>query len=118
MKRYYEKADEEILNKCKSFIQENKGLSDYTVYKSAINLTTELINSLLESHKDFNEDIKKEIDTINNEEDEIKRLFMMNAFKEKEYTLFLDVEAHNIIKELDSIKDQAKEYKYIVVKKV
>ena len=62
MKIFYEKANKEILEECNQFIQNYRdSFADYYIYRKALCLYIKLSQSLLDSQKDFDDAIEKQI---------------------------------------------------------
>ncbi len=74
---FQEKADSVILQKCKDFVAKSNDIkNDYQTFKNALILGTELRESLIASHKDFDDYIKeriKEIDFLDGIERDVFR---------------------------------------------
>lgn len=68
-------------------------------------LTDKLINSLLESHKPFDDFIKGIIKPMNQLDDIEKDVFAV-WFNNQKYRLILDVEAHHVLEKLEYIERQ------------
>lgn len=101
---FYEKANQEVLVKCKAFIDSNSNTkNDYCVFKESLRLEKELIQSLLESQKDFDDTVKKELDKKppNDESPEMDAFIF--RFNNLELKRCLDVEAHKTLQKLQKI---------------
>lgn len=102
---YYEKADENIIRECETFIKEyNKDTHSYVNYKKALTLEVNLINSLLQSHKEFEDRVETEVQKVVLEENELKKEFLITAFNNGKIFLILDCKAHRILNKLEEIK--------------
>lgn len=102
---FHEKADQDILNKCKTFIQMNStSKSDYFVFREALQLYTNLSQSMLESHKDFDDAIKLEADKFIALEEDVSKDIAIIKFNQANYCLTLDVQAHQILEQLEEIQ--------------
>ena len=104
MKQFYEKADSEIIEECKVFIKANIHVTaDYSAYRGALHLFIKLSESLIASHKDFEETIKAETDKIFGTEASADKDFAVYRFNQANYRLILDAEAHHILNQLELI---------------
>lgn|SRR5574344_49585 len=102
---FTEKANEKIIDECKKFVKENdKKVNDYSAFKTALTLCTELINSLLESQKPFDDAIKGEIKKLDNLQSEAQKEFFVYEFNGKKMCLHLDVQAHRVLESLEDIE--------------
>lgn len=100
---YREKADPKILQKCEDFVIANSSIEgDYDVYKIAMDLCHKLIDSLLASHKDFDEAVKFLKEKYDSIKEGPKKDFY--AFKFNDICLQLDKNAQNILAELERIE--------------
>ena len=104
MTNYYEKANPEIIEESKQFIEENKETTgDYFAFRKALSLYIQLSESLIESHKAFDEAIQADIDKYISKGD-IGGYLLENVLNSKQYKLYLDVEAHVVLNELYKIQ--------------
>lgn len=104
MKQFYEKADSIILDECKEFIVKNAQTNaDYYVYSTALRWFIKLSESLIASHKDFDEAIKEETNKLLFLEDGPEKDVAVIKFVQANYRLVLDVEAHCILNQLEMI---------------
>lgn len=105
MNVFYEKADQAILNQCKTFIQTNSTTkADYFVFREALQLYTKLSQSMLESHKDFDDAIKLEVDKFIVLEEDASKNIAIIKFNQANYCLILDVQAHQILEQIEEIQ--------------
>ena len=105
MIQFYEKADSEIMEECKAFIKGNIQLTaDYSAYRGALHLFIKLSESLIASHKDFEEAIKAETDKMIVLEEGVDKEIAIIKFNQANYCLVLDVEAHTVLEQLDLIR--------------
>ncbi len=106
MEVFYEKADKEILEKCYKFITDNLDIrSDYTTYREALYLSCKLIDSILESQKEYNDEIAKLIKLgINFKEYRTANGFEFHYSNDILY-LYFDKDAHEILEKLELIQD-------------
>lgn len=105
MKKFYEKADNQVLARCQEFIEKNINSSgDYYVYKNALNLYVQLSEALIESQKEFDDAIKRETDQIIVLEDGFEKNMAIIKFNQKNYCLYLDIAAHNALEKLEAIE--------------
>ena len=105
MNNFHEKADQEILNKCQSFIQmKSTSKADYFVFREALQLYTKLSQSMLESHKDFDDAIKSETNQFIALEEDVTKEIAIIKFNQANYCLILDVQAHKILEQLEEIQ--------------
>ena len=94
-----------ILKECEKFVEDNKDKEhDYFTYRDALHLGTKLINSLLESHKEFDEAVRSELEKYPNEGSEIEQACFMYKFNQKEIVLELDIKAQEILDRLEEIR--------------
>lgn len=106
---YKEKADLKILDKCKKFIHLHSNTrGNYEISTIALNLYDELLNSLLASHKEFENAILKENAKILFEEDGIKLECLITKYNNTEFILELDAEAQSVLKKLEDIENNNK----------
>lgn len=105
MKEFFEKADENVLKECKSFIEQNKNVSaSYYVFRDALRLYIKLSQSLLDSQIEFNEALKKEINQIIVLEEGPIRDGAVARFNQANYSLVLDQNAHKVLEQLEVIE--------------
>lgn len=105
MNVFHEKADQTILNECKNFIQANfASKANYFVFWEALQLYTKLSQSLLGSHKDFDDAIKLEVDKFIDLEEDVSKDIAIIKFNQANYCLMLDVRAHKILEQLEEIQ--------------
>lgn len=105
MNTFYEKADLNILNESNTFVSKNEdSTGNYFVYREALDLYIKLSQSLIDSHKDFDEAIKKEIDTIVVLEEGPTKDGSIARFKQSHYSLVLDQKAHTVLEKLEEIE--------------
>jgi hypothetical protein len=105
MNVFFEKADQMILNECETFIQNNSSAkATYFVFREALHLYTRLSQSLLDSHKDFDNAIKHEVDKFIALEEDISREAAIIKFNQANYCLVLDAKAHKTLEELEKIQ--------------
>ena len=105
MKAFHEKADNKMLAKCRVFVEENiNSKGDYNVYISALSLYVQLRDALIKSHKEFDDAIISEINKNNTLEDDLERFIAKNKFNQINYYLYPDIEAHNVLEQLDTIE--------------
>lgn len=108
--RYYEKANPQVLNKCLEFIKNyDEDVNSYDNYRTAIQLSSELISSLFDSRKEFDDRIASEMEKINSAKDDITKEHLINSFNKKYIHLVLDKDA---IKALTSLELIYSSYKY------
>lgn len=101
---FHEKADREILEECKAFAENNiHSTADYYAYKKALHLFIKLSESLIASHKDFDEAIQEETNKLPFLEDGPEKDIAVMKFVQANYRLALDVEAHCILNQLEMI---------------
>lgn len=104
---YYEKADSKVLMECFEFVNKNENVEDdINVFRVALNLSSRLIDSLIESQKEFDEEIKRELDKLKMLKEGPQQEAFMLAFNNKEITLVLDEKAHNALKLLNDIQNK------------
>jgi hypothetical protein len=102
--KFYQKANTVILEKCSLFIKSNQsGKNNHDIYKRAINLSSDLIDSLLESEKSFNDEIKKHCDILAKLKNGPEKETFIGAFNKKEICLVLDQKAEETLKALNII---------------
>lgn len=100
---FEEKADSTILAECKDFVEKNaQGIVNYYVYSQALRLFIKLSESLVASHKDFEEAIKVETDKISAEANGAKDLAIYR-FNQANHHLILDAKAHKVLHQLELI---------------
>ena len=105
MNIFYEKADSVILNQCNAFIQINSTTkADYFIFREALQLYIKLSQSMLESHKDFDDAIKLEVDKFIALEKEVSKDIAIIKFNQANYCLMLDVQAHQTLEQLEEIQ--------------
>lgn len=105
MKEFYEKADENIVNNCKLFIMKYQNSSaNYYVFKKALTWYIELSQSLIASHKEFDEAIKTKIGKVILLEDGPEKEATVARFNQGEYSLILDKTAHELLGQLEMIE--------------
>lgn len=101
---FQEKADSEVLLRCKDFVVKSKEIvNDYQTFRNALYLGIELRKSLIASHKDFDDFLIeriKDIDFL----DGIERDVFVIKFNNEKHSLLLDVEAHHVLDELEVIE--------------
>ena len=102
--QFYEKADGEILEECRTFVKNNiHSTADYCAYRGALSLFIKLSESLIASHEDFEEAIKAETDKIFGTEASVDKDLAVFKFNQAKYRLILDAEAHHILNQLELI---------------
>ena len=105
MNVFYENADQTILNECESFIQNNSfSKANYFLFREALYLYTKLSQSLLDSHKAFDDAIKKEVDRFIALEEDASKEVAIIKFNQANYCLVLDIKAHKTLEELEKIQ--------------
>lgn len=105
MNIFYEKADQVILNQCKTFIQMHSTTkADYFIFREALQLYIKLSQSMLESHKDFDDAIKSEVDKFIVLEEDTSKEIAIIKFNQANYCLMLDVQAHQTLEQLEGIQ--------------
>ena len=105
MNIFHEKADSTILSECKDFIQTKRtSRADYYVFREALSLYTKLSQSLLESHKDFDDAIKKEVNKFVDLEEDVSKDIAIIKFNQTNYCLMLDMQAHKVLEQLEEIQ--------------
>ena len=77
--------------------------ADCFVFREALQLYTRLSQSMLESHKDFDDAIKSETDQFIALEDVAKEIAIIK-FNQANYCLIFDVQAHKIPEQLEEIQ--------------
>lgn len=103
--KYKEQANPDLLDKCKSFILENSNKKgDYQVFRDALKLCNELITSLLSSQEEFNKAVKTELAKRPTNEEGPKMDAFIYKFNNTELILELDVDAHKVLEELETIE--------------
>ena len=109
MNIFHEKAEKNIVNECQDFINNNPSNElDYSVFRKALELYTKLSQSLLKSHKEFDEAVKNETEKIVFMEEGTEKDSAIYKFAQQNYCLYLDVEAHRILGQLVMIQQQNK----------
>ncbi len=104
---FFEKADSEIIKECQKFISENQDKeNDYYCYHESLYLASRLIDSLLNSHKEYDDVIRKKCQQYNELENQIKKEVFATSFNNQEYTLVLDLEAHSVLDILNDIQNK------------
>ena len=104
MIKFYEKANGQVLEECEAFIKSHINSSvDYFAYKGALRLFIKLSESLIASHKDFEDAIKVEADKIFGTEVSFDKDLAVYRFNQANYCLILDVEAHIVLNQLEEI---------------
>lgn len=107
MKKFYEKCDAQLLTKCQKFAEKNiNSKGDYYVYREALDLYVQLIESLIKSHKEFDDAIKNETNKIIVLENSLEKDMSIVKFNQANYCLYLDVVAHNMIDKLKMIEKE------------
>ena len=102
---FYEKANNAVLQECKEFVELNKeSVADYYIYCKALSYYGKLSQSLIDSHKDFEEAIKKETDKFIFLDDGPEKDFYTMRFNLANYSLVLDEVAHRILEQLAQIE--------------
>ena len=105
MNTFYEKADPNILNESNAFVCKNENSTgNYFVYRKALGLYIKLSQSLIDSHKEFDEAIKKEIDTIVVLEEGPTKDGSIARFNQAHYSLVLDQKAHTVLEKIEEIE--------------
>lgn len=105
MQKFYEKADERILEDCRMFVNDNKNTyADYYTYRKALNLYVRLSESLLDSQNEFDKHIKEECDKIVRLEEGVEKDLAVIRFNQANYCLVLDMQAHEILEQLEIIE--------------
>lgn len=105
MNTFYEKANEAILKESRDFVKDNiESTADYYIYREALSYYVKLSQSLIDSHKDFDEAIKKETDKLIFLDDGPEKDFHILQFNQANYSLVLDVEAHKVLEQLAQIE--------------
>lgn len=109
MREFYEKANEKILVKCKNFIANNLyKKNEYNVYREALTLSCELIDSILESQEGYNNEIAKlselKIEGMIGAEYRTVNGFEFHYLNDILY-LYFDKEAHEILEQLELIQN-------------
>lgn len=106
---FKEKVDEIVLSECKNFIDNNENkIKDYQVFKESLNLHGRLIDSLLASHKDFDEAIKNAIQQQKKYSSDVMMEKFIYDFNNKKISLVLDREAHLYLIKLEKIEKKNK----------
>ena len=103
---FKEKADPQVLKKCFDFIEKNKDTEmDTEVSRKALNLCSELISSILASHKEFEDAIKTEIVKMNQLDDGPKKDAFISEFNNHlNLSIALDQKAHEVLSKLEKIR--------------
>ena len=105
MKIFYEKANAEILEECKQFIQNYRdSFEDYYIYRKALILYIKLSQSLIDSQRDFDDAIKKETDKIIALDEGMEKDVAVFKFNQSNYCLVLDNSAHCVLEQLEIIE--------------
>jgi len=105
MNTFYEKADPNILIESNTFISENENSTgDYFVYREAVDLYIKLSQSLIDSHKDFDEAVRKETDRIVVLEEGPTKDGSIARFNQANFSLVLDQKAHSVLEKLEAIE--------------
>ena len=106
---FNEEANDYIKKECKQFIEEHKDIkNNYMVYSNAIKLTSKLIESLIESHKEFDEAIDREWEIYQKKDSDVSKYLFAEYFNNKGYKLYLDAEAHKLLQNLETIENNNK----------
>ena len=102
---FKEKADPQVLKKCFDFIEKNKDTEmDTEVSRKALNLCSELISSILASHKEFEDAIKTEIVKMNQLDDGPEKDAFIFKFNNLNLSIALDQKAHEVLSKLEKIR--------------
>ena len=102
---FHEKANGEILQECKNFVEANKeSVADYYIYRESLSYYGKLSQSLIDSHKDFEEAIKKETDKFIFLDNGPEKDFYTMQFNQANYSLVLDTGAYHILEQLAQIE--------------
>ncbi len=105
MKAFYEKANAEILTKCREFVRQNiNSKGDYYAYRNALSLYAKLSESLIESQKEFDDAINSEANKIIVLENGVEKDIAIIKFNQTNYCLYLDAEAHDVLEKLEIIE--------------
>lgn len=101
---FVEKADSHVLQKCRTFIDNNKEAEkDCELSREALHLCSELISSLLASHQEFEDAIRTELERIE-QGNEWARTAAIIRFNNLKLSIALDQEAASILNELERIR--------------
>lgn len=107
MPTFYETADATILEECQEFIKENSNShADYHVFKRALELYVKLSQSLIASHKDFDDVIRRESEKIIKLVEGPEKDQLIFQFNKTQYSLVLDIKAHTVLEALNCIEQR------------
>lgn len=106
---FYEKADAQVLTKCRDFIKLYKSESNNTeVRKEASKLKEELICSCLESQKDMDDKVAEILTIINSAGEKFWEEYYRYKRIIDSISILLDAEAQGVLTELEKIEIQTK----------